>query len=82
MTNRLAIVGEGDVVRFPIERRRPPQLVPLAGLQAKWGYSERWFRYRLAEGMPARRWGGRLRFDVAEVEAWLNERYGHGTSAR
>jgi hypothetical protein len=38
--------------------------------------SERWLRYRIAEGMPTHRYGSRLRFDPVEVEAWLEGRYG------
>lgn len=64
-----------SVVRFPVERTQPRRLVPLSELQDRLGGSERWWRYRIAEGMPARRWGKRLRFDVSEVERWLEERY-------
>lgn len=65
-----------SVVRFPLERRGPAQLVALPQLMVRFGYSERWFRYRIAEGMPCRRYGKRLRFDLAEVEHWLEGRYG------
>jgi predicted DNA-binding transcriptional regulator AlpA len=64
------------VVRFPLERRRARQLVDLPELLERFGMSERWFRYRIAEGMPAHRYGSRLRFDPVEVERWLKERYG------
>jgi hypothetical protein len=70
-----------QIIRFPMERRHAHRLVPLAGLQERFGYSERWWRYRIAEGMPGHRWGSRLRFNPTEVEAWLDERYGHGTEA-
>lgn len=65
------------VLRFPTERRHPRRLLPLSELCAQFSYSERWFRYRLAEGMPAHKYGGRLRFDAIEVERWLKERYGN-----
>jgi hypothetical protein len=39
------------------------------------GYSERWWRYRISEGMPCHQWGKRLRFDPSQVEQWLEERY-------
>ena len=71
----------GTVVRFPVERTRPARLVDMRGLTDHFGYSERWFRYRIGEGMPAHRWGRRLRFSVEEVEAWLNERYGGNNAA-
>ncbi len=64
------------VIRFPVERRQPPRLVALAELQEHFGFSERWWRYRIAEhGFPTRRYGGRLRFDLQEVHDWLEEHY-------
>lgn len=36
------------------------------------GFSTRWVEYRIAEGMPHRRIGGRVRFRLTEVESWLN----------
>lgn len=65
-----------QVVRFPTERREARRLVDVAGLIEAFGYSERWWRYRIAEGLPCHRWGKRLRFSVTEVEQWLEERYG------
>ena len=62
--------------RFPTERRQAHRLVPLAELQERFGYSERWWRYRIKDGMPRHKWGSRLRFSPTEVEAWLDERYG------
>ena len=64
-----------SVVRVPVERRTTPRLVTITELIDLYGYSERWWRYRISEGMPARRWGKRLRFNPAEVERWLEERY-------
>lgn len=64
------------VVRFPTERREARRLVDVAGLIEAFGFSERYWRYRIAEGMPAHRWGKRLRFDVAEVERWMDGRGG------
>lgn len=58
------------------ERRGAKRLLPLSEIIERFGYSERWWRYRLQEGLPCRRWGGRLRFDPSEVERWLEERYG------
>lgn len=54
--------------------RQPPRLVSLAQLREKSGLSERWWRYRINEGMPTHRYGSQLRFDVSEVFAWLEER--------
>ena len=65
-----------SVARFPLERRHAARLLTLAELIETFGYSERFWRYRLAEGMPCRRWGKRLRFDPTEVERWMEGRYG------
>jgi hypothetical protein len=64
------------VIPFPTKRRQARRLVDVAGLIDTFGYSERWWRYRIAEGMPCRRWGKRLRFDPDEVQRWLEVRYG------
>jgi hypothetical protein len=63
------------IVRFPVERREARRLVDVAGLIEAFGYSERFWRYRIADGLPCHRWGRRLRFSIEEVEAWLDERY-------
>jgi hypothetical protein len=68
-----------NVVLFPGELRHTSRLVPLSELRDHYGYSERWWRYRLAEGLPKRKWGGRVRFDPIEVERWMEERYGAQT---
>jgi hypothetical protein len=34
---------------------------------------ERWIEYRMAEGMPAWKIAGRVKFRVSEVEPWLRE---------
>lgn len=65
----------GQVIAFPAHRRSPEPLLTMRDLTDRYQMSERWFRYRLAEGMPARRWGGGLRFRASEVEAWIEERY-------
>jgi predicted DNA-binding transcriptional regulator AlpA len=71
------VSATAKVIRFPTERRQARRLVPLDELRALLGYSERWWRYRMREpGFPARKWGGRLRFDPVEVERWLEARYG------
>lgn len=61
------------IVPFPDRRER---LVTLRELMERYSYSERWFRYRIADGMPCVRWGKRLRFRPDDVEQWLEERYG------
>lgn len=63
------------VIEFPAHRRRPEALLSLPELMAHLGRSERWWRYRIAEGMPVVRWGGTLRFRASEVEAWMSDRY-------
>jgi hypothetical protein len=75
-TDRLVRV-ENDAQRTPDRavRRQARPLMPLCELRRHFGYSERWWRYRLSEGMPRYKWGRRLRFDPQEVESWLCERY-------
>ncbi len=63
-----------NVIPFPTGRARAGRLVDLAGLHERFGFSERWWRYRIKEGMPVHRWGGGLRFDPDEVEAWNHAR--------
>ncbi len=63
------------VIAFPQHRREPEPLLTLRQLAARCQRSERWLRYRLAEGMPSHRWGGGHRFRFSEVEAWMGERY-------
>jgi predicted DNA-binding transcriptional regulator AlpA len=65
-----------NVVRFPLERRQSRRLVDLAELREQLGMSERFWRYRIAEGLPVHHYGKRLRFDPSEVQRWMEERYG------
>lgn len=65
-----------QIIRFPVERRQPRRLVPLTELCDLFGYSERWFRYRMKEGLPRHQWGGGVRFDPLEVEDWMEAKYG------
>lgn len=55
-------------------RREPEPLLKMRDLVDRYQMSERWFRYRLAEGMPAHRWGGQWRFKASEVERWMEQR--------
>lgn len=56
------------------QRREPEPLLKMKDLVERYQMSDRWFRYRLAEGMPAHRWGGQWRFKASEVEAWMEQR--------
>jgi len=67
--------AQAQVIAFPTHRRRPERLLTLTELRDTYGRSERWWRYRIAEGLPVVRWGGTLRFRASEVEAWMGERY-------
>ena len=67
-------MSAATVIRFPSEHREPLRLVPLCELIDAYGMSERWFRYRIAEGMPCHRFGRRaLRFDAIEVKRWIED---------
>jgi len=73
MTTTTDMDGQlATVIRFPTERREPQRLIALSELRERFGFSERWWRYRIAEGMPCRKWVGGLRFDPTEVEAWMS----------
>lgn len=37
------------------------------------GFSVRWVELRVRDGMPARRMGNRLRFQIGAVEVWLDK---------
>jgi predicted DNA-binding transcriptional regulator AlpA len=65
----------GQVIALDAHRREPEPLLTLRQLVERYQYSERWFRYRLAEGMPVHRWGGGLRFKASEVESWMEARH-------
>ncbi len=65
----------GRVIEFPVHRREPEPLLTMRDLVERYQMSERWFHYRLAEGMPSHRWGGRRRFRASEVEAWMDARH-------
>ena len=60
------------VLRPELYRTQARRLVSLPELQERFGFSERWWRYRITEGLPMRKWVGGLRFDPDEVEAWLD----------
>lgn len=61
-----------SVIQFP--SRQPEPLLTLRELSERYKFSERFWRYRLAEGMPSHRWGGQHRFRASEVEAWMEAR--------
>lgn len=72
---RAIVSATARIIQFP-ERR--PRLVNLRELQELFGMSERWWRYQIAAGCPARRWGKRLRFDPVDVQEWIERRYDGG----
>ena len=64
-----------QVIRFPAHRREPEPMLTLLDLCDRYQFSERFWRYRVAEGMPVHRWGGGLRFKASEVESWMEARH-------
>lgn len=56
--------------RLPLRPGREPWLSKRQ-LAEHLGFSERWVELKVRAGMPHSRFGGRLRFQVSEVEAWL-----------
>lgn len=69
-----------EILRFPTERTRPARLVDMRELREHFGMSERYWRYRIADGLPVHRWGRTLRFDLNEVKHWIEEEW-HGPQA-
>lgn len=66
----------GDLIRFPASRARPMPAISKKELCRRLGVTPRWIEYRMREGLPFRKdWPSRtVRFDMADVEAWLSER--------
>jgi predicted DNA-binding transcriptional regulator AlpA len=61
------------VVQLPSRTLEP--YVDLAEIREQFGFSERWWRYRLTdEAFPKYRYGGHWRFRRSEVERWIRER--------
>ncbi len=69
MSLRLVSDLPDNVIPFP--SRRPEEMLSIRDLAARYGVSERWLRYRVAEGMPRHRWGSMYRYKPSEVEAWM-----------
>jgi hypothetical protein len=70
-----AVSAPAQVIEFPTARGRPARLLTLTEVREELGYSERWWRYRLVEGLPRHKWGGGLRFNLDEVKDWLEAHY-------
>jgi hypothetical protein len=65
----------GQVVSFEHERfarRGREPWCTKQELAEHLGFSVRWVELRVREGMPTRRMGQRLRFQISAVEAWLD----------
>jgi phage terminase Nu1 subunit (DNA packaging protein) len=63
-----------DLERVRQARDDTEPWVTKAQIAAHVGYSTRWVELRVREGLPCRRWGGRLRFRKSAVEQWLEQR--------
>jgi excisionase family DNA binding protein len=59
---------------YPFPQRGWEPWLTKKQLAAYVGFSTRWVELRVREGMPSTIIGGRRRFHVSEVEAWLKER--------
>lgn len=73
----MTTTGTAQIIGFPSHRREPEPWLKMADLIERYGFSERWWRYRLKEGLPAHRWGGEWRFKASEIEAWMEARNAH-----
>lgn len=63
-----------DLGRYRQVRNGTEPWLSKGNLARALGFSTRWVEYRVAEGMPCARMGGRLRFRRSQVEEWLAER--------
>jgi hypothetical protein len=52
-------------------RPRTEPWVTKRQVAAHFGFSTRWVELRIRDGLPSRMFGGRRRFRLSEVEAWL-----------
>jgi hypothetical protein len=50
---------------------RPERWLCKRDLADHLGFGIRWVEYRMLEGMPHKRIGGRARFQLSSVETWL-----------
>jgi hypothetical protein len=58
------------------EQLRHAPLLTKRDVAAHYRFSVRWVEMQLAKGMPSRLVGGRRRFDLGDVDAWLHSTYG------
>jgi hypothetical protein len=61
------------VIPFPKRSDWEPWLTKRQ-LSCVLGFGTRWIEYRVSEGMPSTRIGGRCMFRLSEVEKWLENR--------
>ena len=64
----------GSATVYPFPRRGWEPWLTKKQLAAHLGFSTRWIELRVNEGMPSTPFGGRRRFHLSEVEAWIKER--------
>lgn len=64
----------GTVVPFPRRQSAFEPLLTKKQLALHLGFSPRWIELRMRDGLPSLMVGGRRRYRVSEVTAWLNER--------
>lgn len=65
----------GEIIDFCAHRERKlirDRWLSKQQLADYFGRSPRWVQYRVAEGMPHRRYGQRLQFSIPQVERWLD----------
>lgn len=67
--------AQGRLMAFPRGRTGWEPWVSKQQVAAHLGYSTRWIELRMHEGLPSRKMGGRRKFQLSAVEAWLEERF-------
>jgi phage terminase Nu1 subunit (DNA packaging protein) len=61
-----------EVIPFPKRSDWEPWLTKKQ-LSAILGFCTRWIEYRVSDGMPVHKIGGRCMFRLSEVEEWLKK---------
>lgn len=63
-----------DLARFRQARDGTEAWATKQEVARHYGYSVRWVEMRVRDGLPFRRIGGRMRFQLSSVDRWLAQR--------
>ena len=65
---------EGENAERNGQSTEPEAWLPKRRIAEFYGYSVRWVERQVANGMPCRRIGGQLRFQLTPVDSWIRRR--------